>query len=288
MKQVAPLRYDVIFKKAFSHPNLFTALVKDFLGIQLTIDEVENDKAFIPPVGSVATKFDLFAQDKKNRVIVEVQHAHDSDSFERFMYYQCSAMVETIISSGNYHFPITVITMVFFTQKKTPSPDSGIVVHDFEPRDFITGKLLDQVYPLKHKLLLVFTNKAAHSKTPKPYREWMQAIHDSLDGKVDETEYTNPAIAELFQVIESDKITPEERANMKEEHNREQTETQKFKEGEEKGKEEGLKEGKEKGLKEGKEEGMKEAARNFKVLGTLTDEQIANATGLSLEMVKAL
>jgi len=69
MKQVAPLRYDVIFKKAFSHPALFTAIAKDFLGIQLEIDKVEHDKTFIPLVGSVATKFDLFAEDKKNRVI---------------------------------------------------------------------------------------------------------------------------------------------------------------------------------------------------------------------------
>ena len=275
MKQVASLRYDVIFKKAFSHPNLFTALVKDFLGIQLEIDEVENDKAFIPPVGNVATKFDLFAEDKKNRVIVEVQHAHDSDTYERFVYYQCSSMVETIISSDNDSFPITVITIVFFTQKKTPSPDSGIIEHDFEPRDFITGKLLDKVYQCKHKLLFVFTNKSAHTKTPKPYREWMQAIHDSLDGKVDEADYSNPSIQALFQVIEKDKITPEERKRMKEEHNWEEAEMRKFKEG----KDEGIKEGKKK---------MKEAARNLKALGTLTDEQIASATGLSLEMIKAL
>ncbi len=239
MKQVAPLRYEVIFKKAFSHPNLFTALVKDFIGIQLEIDEVENDKAFIPPVGNVATKFDLFAEDKKNRVIVEIQHAHDTDTYERFVYYQCSAMVETIISSDNDSFPRTVITIFFFTQKKTPSPDSGIIVHDFEPRDLITSKLLDKVYQYKHKLIFVFTNKSAHTKTPKPYREWMQAIHDSLDGKVDEDAYTNPAFFELFQVIEKDKITPEERARMKEEHNREEAEMRKFKEGEEKGRKEG-------------------------------------------------
>jgi hypothetical protein len=266
MKQVAPLRYDVIFKKAFSHPNLFTALVTDFLGIPLKIDEVENDKAFVPPVGSVATKFDLFAEDKKNRVIVEVQHAHYDDSYEHFMYYQCSAMVQTIISSSNYSFPVTVITIVFFTGKKTPSPDSGIVVHDFEPRDFVTGKLLDKVYQRKHKLLYVFTNNSTHA--PSNCREWMKAIDDSLDEKVDEEKYTNPSIQELFCVIEKDKITPEERASMKEEYNQNQS----------------LKQAK----KEGEEKGMKKAARNFKALGTLTDEQIASATGLNLEIVKTL
>jgi predicted transposase/invertase (TIGR01784 family) len=275
MKKVAPLRYDVIFKKAFTRPNLFIALVKDFLGIQLEIDTVEHDKVFDPPVGNVATKFDLFAEDTKNRVIVEVQHAHYSDTYERFIYYQCSAMVETIASSENYSFPMTVITLIFFTKKKTPSPDSGIVVHDFEPKDFFTGRLLDKVYQLKHKLIFVFTNKWAYTKTPKPYRDWMQAIHDSLDKEVDEDEYTNPAIQELFEVIEQDKITPEERASMKEEDNQVEAKTQAFKEGEEKGRKEG-------------EEKLKETARNLKALGALTEEQIASVTGLTLEVVKAL
>jgi hypothetical protein len=51
MIKVAPLRYDVIFKKAFSHSKLFTALVKDFIGIELEIDEVENDKAYLITTG---------------------------------------------------------------------------------------------------------------------------------------------------------------------------------------------------------------------------------------------
>ncbi len=276
MKQVAPLRYDVIFKKAFSHPNLFTALVKDFLGIQLEIDKVEHDKVFIPPVGNITTKFDLFAEDKKNRIIVEVQHAHNLDTYERFVYYQCSAMVETVASSNSYNFPITVITMVFFTQKKTPSPDSGIIVHDFEPRDFVTGKLLDKIYQHKHKLIFVFTNKAAYSKTPEPYREWMQAIHDSLDGKVDEAKYSNPQIQELFQIIEKDKITPDERAYMKEEYNREETEMRKFQDG------------KKEGLKEGRKEVQAKLARTLKARGNFTNEEIVDITGLNLKMVKTL
>ena len=280
MKQVAPLRYDVIFKKAFSHPALFTAIASDFLGIQLEIDKVEHDKTFIPPVGSVATKFDLFAEDKKNRVIVEVQHARYSDTYERFLYYQCAAMIETIVSSNNYSFPMTVKTIVFFTGKNTPSPDSGIMVHDFEPRDFVTGKLLDKIYQHKHQLIFVFTRDFACPDTPEACSEWMEAIHDSLDEKVDENDYTNPAIQELFTVIEKDKITPEERARMKDEYNQADAEKLSFKKGEAAG----WKEGKD----EGKDEGIKETVRNFKALGTLTIEQIASVTGLTLEMVKAL
>ncbi|MEN8215165.1 MAG: hypothetical protein ABFS56_02055 [Pseudomonadota bacterium] len=58
MKQVAPLRYDVIFKKAFSQPDIFTALVKDFTGIELEIDEVENDKSFYPSINPNVRIFD--------------------------------------------------------------------------------------------------------------------------------------------------------------------------------------------------------------------------------------
>jgi hypothetical protein len=139
MKQVAPLRYDVIFKKVFSHPDMFTALVKDFLDIELEIDKVENDKVFVPSVAKVAT---LFAEDKKNRIIVKVQHY--PDTYERFLYYQCSAI------ATNYKFPVTIITLVFFTEKN--NPDSGILVHDMEPRDFISGRVIDKVYNRKHKL----------------------------------------------------------------------------------------------------------------------------------------
>jgi len=35
MKKVASLRYGVIFKKAFSQPDIFKAFVKDFIGIEL-------------------------------------------------------------------------------------------------------------------------------------------------------------------------------------------------------------------------------------------------------------
>ncbi|RKZ77979.1 MAG: hypothetical protein DRR19_27135 [Candidatus Parabeggiatoa sp. nov. 1] len=209
-------------------------------------------------------------------MIVEVQHAHYSDTYERFVYYQCGAMVETIISSSNYSFPVTVFTLVFFTKKNTPSPDSGILVHDFEPRDLVTGRVIKKVYQRKHKLIFVFTSNSAHADTPEQCREWMAAIDDSLDKKVDEAEYTNPAIQALFDVIEQDKITPEERARMKEEHNQKEAETRNFNEG------------KDEGIKEGEEKGVKETARNFKALGALTEEQIASATGLSLEVVKAL
>ena len=39
MKKVASLRYGVIFKKAFADPQIFTAFVRDFVGVKIEIDK---------------------------------------------------------------------------------------------------------------------------------------------------------------------------------------------------------------------------------------------------------
>jgi predicted transposase/invertase (TIGR01784 family) len=268
--RVAPLRYDVIFKKVFSEPKLFKALVKDFLQIDnFEIDEVENDKAFYPVVGNVNFKFDLFAEDSKNRIVVEMQHAHYSDTYDRFLYYQCCAMVESIASSQSYRFPVTVNTLVFFTHKCTPSPNSGVLEVDFQARDTYDGKVIEKVFgSRKHRLLFVYVNDFNEAYSSEERAEWMEAFYDTLDSEVSPDRYENPYIGEMFELIEEDKITPDERARMKEENN--------------------LEEGQRDAREEGREEGREEIARNLLVMGSLSAEQIASATGLTLERVKAL
>jgi len=274
--KVAPLRYDVIFKKAFSEPVLFKALVKDFLHIDnLEIDEVENDKAFYPVVGNVNFKFDLFAEDTKNRIIVEMQHAHYSDTYDRFLYYQCCAMVESIASSQNYSFPVTVITLVFFTRKPTPSTNGGILEVDFQARDIYDGKVIEKVFGnRKHKLVFVYVNDFVYASDE--CAEWMRAFRDTLDSEVSPESYDNPYIGKMFDRIKEDQITPDERARMKEENNQEE------------GEKTAIEKGREEGRKEGREEGLEETARNLLAMGSLSAEQIASATGLTLERVKAL
>ena len=86
MQAVASLRYGVIFKKAFSQPDIFTAFVKDILGIELVIDHVETEKSFSNPIGSVNNYFDLFAEDKVNRIIVDIQHRRHADHYHRLLH----------------------------------------------------------------------------------------------------------------------------------------------------------------------------------------------------------
>ncbi|EDN66450.1 hypothetical protein BGP_5759 [Beggiatoa sp. PS] len=128
-------------------------------------------------------------------------------------------------------------------------------------------------------------------RTPHQYHEWMEAIEDSLDEQVDESKYTHPEIQHVLKLIEKDKVTPEERAKMFDEYGMEavkQEQIQKiWEEAEKKGKEAGLKEGIKKAEQKANTD-KEESARHLLSLGSLTDEQVAETMGLTLEKVKAL
>ncbi|RKZ92341.1 MAG: hypothetical protein DRR19_04510 [Candidatus Parabeggiatoa sp. nov. 1] len=268
MIKVESLKYDTIFKKAFRPKDIFTGLVEDFTGVHLEIDEVENDKVFTPPIGKVKVHFDLFAEDKKNRVIVEAQHATNKmplvGYLDRFFYYHAAALIEMIHSSQNYRFPKIVLTLVFFTEKKSPKPDHNILVQDSEIRT-LKGEVVDIVGGFKHKVIFVFTtDPLADLEVPKPCLEWIEAINDTLDGDIfDETNYENPLIQRLFETISVEKTTSKEKAKMKVELKQEEIDQILL-------------------------ENCREIAANLKQQGKLTEDEIANVVNLPLEEVQAL
>ncbi len=80
---------------------------------------------------------------------------------------------------------------------------------DFDPKN-LQGEPLGEI---KHKIMYICP-KYVNEDTPKPYREWMLAINDSLDKQVDESKYKHPVIHQLFRQIENDGISPAERTIM--------------------------------------------------------------------------
>jgi len=229
MKQVASLKYGVVFKKAFCDPEIFTAFVQDMVGIPVEIDHVETEKEFEPPIGYVKPRFDLFAEDVKHRVIIDIQHARTTDHYDRFLYYHCVALLEQIAKSDNYHPALKVFTVVVLTSGDRHKTD--IAITDFDPRD-LTGRPLQEV---PHKVVYLCP-KYVTEATPAPYREWLQAINDTLDEEVDETLYSRAEIQKLFTSIQRDHITPDERAQMIDEYHQEELQHVKFEEGKEEGK----------------------------------------------------
>lgn len=259
MKHVASLQYGVVFKKAFCDTEIFVAFAQDFLGIPIEIDRVETEKAFDPPVGYVKPRFDLFAEDTRHRVIIDIQHARTTDHYDRFLYYHCVALLEQIANSKNYHPNLQVFTIVVLTSGDRHKTDMAIT--DFDPHD-LAGRPLHEI---PHKILYLCP-KYVTDATPEPYREWLQAIDDTLDGEVDETQYHRAEIRKLFEHIQQDHISPEERAKMIDEYHQEELQ--------------------EKLIEETRAAEKIKIAKNL--LGVLDIETISRKTGLSCEEIEAL
>ena len=268
MIQVAPLRYGVIFKKAFSQPHIFTAFIKDFTGVDIEIDTVETEKSFTPVIGNVDSRFDLFAEDKKNRIIVDIQHKRLSDHYDRFLHYHCAALLEQVRSAYSYEPNMQVLTVVILTSGDKRKTDISIT--DFEPKN-LEGKGVGET---PHKIIYACP-KYVTAQTPNPYREWLEAIKDSLDGEVDESHYHNCYIQEVFDLIKKDNTTPQEYARMKDQYVNDQYIQEQTKKAKEKGQQLGQQLEKQRTAKQMKAEGLDLAV-------------IAKITGLSITNLQKL
>lgn len=269
MKQVVSFHYDTIFKKVFGDRAIFTAFVKDILGIEIEIEQVLFEKRFAAGVGLISPKIDLFAEDVKNRIIVEIQHRHYADHYHRFLYYHCLGVVEQCTSTNGYRAARTVYTIVVHT-----SPDEYAVDRlssDWALRDE-EGRLYGDI---RHKLVFLNTHFIRES-TPAGTRLWLDLIQDSLDGTVDESRHIHPLAEKALALAEADELSPEERAKVIEDGYIETTR----REGRAEGFIEGLIEGEAKGREAGLLAGKLDVALTMLAQG-LPIEQVVQWTGVS-------
>jgi hypothetical protein len=189
----------------------FSAFASDFTGIEIEIDKVETEKSFSPVIGHVDSRFDLFAEDKKNRVIIDIQHRRYDDDYDPSLHHHCAALLEQAVSHANYKPKMQVVTIVVLTSGDLHRTDLSIT--DFEPKK-LDGSGIGET---QHKVIYICP-KYVNKHTPEPYREWLRAIDDSLDEQVDETDFHNQFIQEIFTLIKKDTTTPQEYARMKQEY----------------------------------------------------------------------
>jgi hypothetical protein len=282
MLSVVPLRYGTAFKKAFSDPFAFSALVKGALDIDFRPERIEQEHSFRPAVAHVNVAYDLFAEDVEQRTIVELQHVRDDESYDRFLYYHCIGLAEQIITSDSYRFPRKVYTLVVLTRwPSDPRLQFGRAVGNIDP---VTdeGKKLG-VY--EHRL--VFVNaRAPSSMLPVGLRSLMALVEDTLDGEVDETKYPDELSQRILKQIAKSELTAEENATLKDEATWEQAKRETAAEAEARGKATGLREGEERG----KAEGLRAAVADLcELLGIeVTEARKAHLADLNVAGLEAL
>lgn len=116
-------------------------------------------------------------------------------------------MLEATTQVETYRPDVRVFTLVVLTSGDKHKRDIAVI--DFDPKD-LEGQPLKEIF---HKIIYICP-KYVNEKTPVAYQEWLQAIDDTLDRQVDETQYSHPAILKIFEHIAEDQVTPQERAKM--------------------------------------------------------------------------
>ena len=209
---IARLDNEVFFKKAFTDKIVFKAFVKDIVGIDVDPDTIETEKAFSPKLGSINFKYDIFAEDAKKRVIIEIQKVEYDHNFDRFLHYHLQAITEQQRSSDNYGVARTVYTIVVITAPYKISSRTHEVVRDevlistINPRNLrgVERKLFN------HELIYLNPNYR-DAATPQNYRDWLDLIYESIHSPVSpEINIANEGIRRAAELIEQQNISPEE------------------------------------------------------------------------------
>ncbi|MCK5877081.1 MAG: PD-(D/E)XK nuclease family transposase [Candidatus Marithrix sp.] len=268
---------EVFFKKAFTDKLVFTQFVKDIIGIDIEVDKIETEKRFKPKIAAIDFAYDIFAESKDNRVIIEIQRVKYDYNFDRFLHYHMMAIAELQRSANDYRIKSTVYTIVILTAPDILEDKSGAMVEE--------DVLISSVNP--HNLngeefnfyghQLIFLNPNFKKvDTPTGIKDWLDLILESIENPENpQINLNNKAIKKAVKLIEDDNLTPEDRRAAKIAFATEETRKIVVR----------------KAKAEGQQEGQEMA--NLKMAQKMLDkgfeiETIAEMTGLSVEVIEQL
>lgn len=209
---LARLDNEVFFKKAFTDEIVFKAFVKDIVGIDVQPDKIETEKAFQPKLGNINFKYDIFAEDSKKRVVIEIQKVEYDHNFDRFLHYHLQAVTEQQRSSEDYTVDKTVYTIVMMTapykvnEKTREIYKDEVLISSLNPKNLknIERKIFN------HELIFLNPNYKGQD-TPQNYRDWLDLIYESIHHPdKPNINFQNAGVKRASEVVNYDNVSPEE------------------------------------------------------------------------------
>ena len=211
---------EVIFKKAFTDKFVLQCLVKDLFNIDFIPHKVETEKRFKPKIAHIDFKYDIFAQSKDERVIVEIQKVDYDYNFDRFLLYHNMAIAELQRSSKEYKANKTVYTVVVFTDRYIAKDRNGDLVEQdilFHNSNLftLTGQEIDI---FGHKMICLNHNYIKNT-TPQGYRDWLILVQQSIKNpETPNINLNNQGIRKASELIDYQHLSPEELTESKNQH----------------------------------------------------------------------
>jgi predicted transposase/invertase (TIGR01784 family) len=266
---IARLDNEVFFKKAFTDKIVFKAFVKDIVGIDVEPDTIETEKAFQPKLGNINFKYDIFAEDIKKRIVIEIQKVEYDHNFDRFLHYHLQAITEQQRSSDDYSVEKTVYTIVVMTapykinEKTREFYRDEVLISSLNPKNLkgVERKIFN------HELIYLNPNYKGED-TPTNYRDWLDLIYESIHSpEKPNINIQNVGIKRVMEIVSYENISPEEWEEAKFEASKRKV----------------IKLERE----AGKDEATIEIAKKSIVAG-LSDDVIVQITGLTLEQIQEI
>lgn len=268
---LARLDNEVFFKKAFTDEIVFKAFVKDIIGIDFQPDKIETEKAFQPKLGNINFKYDIFAEDIKKRIVIEIQKVEydrtaNRHNFDRFLHYHLQAITEQQRSSEDYSVEKTVYTIVVMTApykvnvKTREFYRDEVLISKLNPKNLkgVECKIFN------HELIYLNPNYKDES-TPQNYRDWLDLIYESIHNpKNPIVNIQNEGIKRVVELVSYENIDPYEWEESKKEVGRRKVITLE--------------------REEEREETQIEIVKNA-ILKNMNDQIIADITGLTLDRI---
>lgn len=203
---------EVFFKKVFTDEIVFKAFVKDIIGIDVEPDKIETEKAFQPRVGNINFKYDIFAEDSKKRVVIEIQKVEYDHNFDRFLHYHLQAITEQQRSSDDYSVEKTVYTIVVVTapykinEKTRQFYRDEVLISSLNPKNLL-GK---ERKIFNHQLIFLNPNYKGVD-TPGNYRDWLDLIYESIHNPDNPNiNIQNLGVRRAVSLVSYENISPEE------------------------------------------------------------------------------
>jgi predicted transposase/invertase (TIGR01784 family) len=208
---------EVIFKKAFTDKFVLKCLVKDLFGVAFEPEIVETEKRFEPKVSSIDFKYDIFAESKDKRVIVEIQRVDYDYNFDRFLLYHNMAIAEMQRTSREYKTDRVVYTIAVFTGKYVARERQGALVE----KDilFHHSNLFDldqKEYDVFGHKLIFLNHNYVQDTTPQGYRDWLILVRESIKSPENpQVNLANDGVRKVTELIDYEHLSPEERTESK-------------------------------------------------------------------------
>ena len=297
---------DFGFKKLFgtemNKDLLISFLNALFHGEKSEITDVQylNGEHLGEGYGDRRSIFDVYCMTADgSRFIVEMQKAEQEYFKDRSVYYSTAAIREQA-PKGKWDYHLDEVYTIGILNFMFPNNEYAADKYRHE----IKLKDVEDNHVFYDKLTFVYLEMPKFTKTEDELHtmldKWMFALHNLsrlLDRPV---ALQDRVFTKLFEQAEIARYDPTERRQYEESRKEYWDYTSTLQTAEKKGHAEGLAEGRAEGLAEGRAEGLAEGiekgrkdekitmAQKLKAMGVLSAEQIAEATGLSVEEIERL